>query len=106
MGFIMSFTDQYGETHPESYWNVEVHRTKNQLHRKIVFYGWTNKENRDKTREALEPIEFYLGPEREDLYNIYFSSESLSPEGANPEKQAYLLIKEQENNPFQNAIDD
>ena len=106
MGFIMSFTDQYGETHPESYWNVEVFRTKNKFHRKIVFHGWTTKENRDKTREALEPIEFYLGPEREDLYNMYFTSAALSPEGVNPERQAYLLIKGQEDNPFQNATDD
>ena len=106
MGLIMPFTDQYGINHPATYWNVQIDRTKNSMNRKIIFYGWTSKENKNNPREAINPIEFYLGPEREELYNLFFSSEALSPEGVNPEKQAYLLIKSQENTVFQDAIDD
>ena len=85
MAKVMSFTDQYGETSPQSYWRIVlVNRVKEDRTANLVFYGFTNESQKGK--RIIGQKSYTVSGED---FDTWFSPSVLSPEGINPESKAY-----------------
>lgn len=84
-----SFTDEYGEVYPASYWRVTtVVLNKEESRASISFRGYPSVEQKGK--RMIGRVEYSVNPED---YNVYFAL-SVLDQDTNPIKQAYLYAME------------
>lgn len=95
MAFEMSFTDEYGELYPASYWKVvqcNINRIEKTGH--VAFYGYASAASLGKRIIATKDYRVDAA-----LYDIFFETVVLDPEGENPYKAAYLMAAQVKDTP-------
>ena len=87
MAFEMSFTDEFGEVYPNSYWKVvQCNIARFEKSGLVVFQGFKDAANVGK--RIIGHKEYIVD---EALYDAYFSTDMLDPQGENPYRAAYLM---------------
>lgn len=87
MGWILNYTDQYGENYPSSYWHVaQCNLHKPSKTGQVVFEAYASKDAVGK--RLLASKSYYV---TEDLYQKYFLPTLIQPQGIDHIKQCYAL---------------
>jgi hypothetical protein len=87
MAFEMSFTDEYGEVYPNSYWKV-VQCNINRIEKTgyIAFYGYASVASLGKRIIATKDYRVDAA-----LYDAFFETVILDPQNENPYRSSYLM---------------
>lgn len=87
MAFEMTFTDDFGEVYPESYFKlVQCNICLADKTGNIVFYGYPSAAQKGKRIIGQKSYAVTA-----DLFNQYFVTDELDPEGENPYKASYIM---------------
>ena len=87
MAFEMSFTDEFGEVYPNSYWKVvQCNIARFDKSGLVVLQGFKDAANVGK--RIIGHKQYVVN---EPLYDTYFSTEALDPQDENPYRSSYLM---------------
>jgi hypothetical protein len=90
MAFEMSFTDEYGEAYPNSYWKLvlcNINRIEKTGY--VAFYGYASAASLGKRIIAIK--DYWVNP---SLYELFFETVVLDPQDENPYRCSYLMAVE------------